>query len=170
MMEQVGLTPSQPPAGLRLIHASPVCAMAEYERCIITVWHLQPTPEAFDIRHRELVDLATRYPGQCGYVELIEPTSKPPPNEMRKTAVEVFRKLDKNVCCVGFVVDGTQFRSALVRAILATMSFLVPPTQAAKVFKRLGEMAEWVRTRIHEEDPAFNARLVRAFEYLRNVT
>jgi len=156
------------PSGLKVIEAGRVCAMAEFKRCLLTVWHLQPTREAFDARHEALIDLAKRFPGKCGYVELIEPNSKPPPDELRKIAVEVFRKLGKDLCCIGFVVDGTQLRSALVRAIIATMSFLIPPTQPAKVFKRLSDAGEWIRPRVGEDDPAFAQQLVAAFEQLRN--
>lgn len=154
------------PEGLRIIEVSPVCAMGEFERCLLTVWRLQPTIDAFNMRHAALTELAARNPGKCAYVELIEPESKPPTDEMRKVAVEAFRKLGSDLSCVGFVLDGTQLRSALVRAILTGMTFLIPQMQPSKVFKRLGDAAEWIRPRIGQ-DAGFNPRLLGAFDYLR---
>lgn len=143
--------------------------MGEFERCLLTVWRLQPTAELFNLRHEVLVELAARYPGKCAYVELIETdSSKPPPDELRKIAVEAFRKLGSNLACVGFVLDGTQIRAALVRAILTGMTFLIPQMQPSKVFKRLSDVAGWVGPRIGEESPLFGERLADAFDYLRS--
>jgi len=160
---------SAAPSDIRIIQVNSVCAMAEFERCIVTVWKLQPTKEAFDERHRALVDLATRHPGKCAYAELIEPTSKPPGDELRKVAVEAFKKLGKDLSCVAFVLDGPEMRSAFVRAILTTMMFLLPQMQPTKVFKRLSDMAQWMRPRI-DQDPAFESRLVQVFDYLRKTS
>jgi hypothetical protein len=157
------------PQGVRVIHSTSTCAMAEFERCVITVWKQQPTKEAFDVRHQALLDLSTRHKAKCAYVELIESTSKPPPDDLRKVAVEAFKKLGGDVACVGFVLDGPEMRSAINRAILTTMMFLLPQMQPTKVFKRLSDMAQWVRPRI-EQEPGFDARLVAAFDYLRKMS
>jgi hypothetical protein len=156
-----------PPPGLRVIESNEVFAIAEFERCMLTIWRRQPTRETFAKRDKEVTEFVAKYPGRCGYVELIEPGSKPPPNELRKAGVEVFRQLGKDLSCIAFVVDGAELRSAMVRAILATMSFFVPATQPSKIFKRFGDMAEWVRPRIAEEDASFSLRLTAAFEHLR---
>lgn len=154
------------PTDVRVILSSAVCAMAEFERCIVTVWKLQPTQAAFDIRHTAMSELAAKHKGKCAYVELIEPTSKPPPDNLRKIAVEAFKKLGSDVACVAFVLDGPEMKSALNRAILTTMMFLLPQMQPTKVFKRLTDMAQWVRPRI-DQTPAFESRLVEVFDYLR---
>jgi hypothetical protein len=154
------------PQGLRIIEIGAVCSIAEYERCVLVVWRLQPTRAAFDRRHQILAELAARYPRKCAYVEVIESTSTPPTNELRKVAVEVFRKLGKDLACVGFVLDGTELRTTMVRAILTTMTFFVPQMQPSKVFKRLSDVPEFVRS--HIGDAGFDPRtFVTAFDYLR---
>ena len=157
----------EPPEGLRIIEIGPVCSLGEQERCLFVVWRLQPTRAMFDLRHRVLSELATRHEGQCAYVEVIEATSKPPTDELRKVAVEVFRKLGRDVSCVGFVMEGSELRVALVRAILTGMTFLVPQMQPSKVFKRIGDAASWVRPQIGATEPEFEARFAAAFDYLR---
>jgi hypothetical protein len=156
-----------PPPGLRVIDSNEVFAIAEFDRCMLTIWRLQPTRETFGRRDKEVSEFVAKHRGACGYIELIEPGSKPPPNELRKAGVEVFRQLGKDLSCIAFVVDGAELRSAMVRAILATMSFFVPATQPSKIFKRFGDMSEWVRQRIGEADPTFSPRLTAAFEHLR---
>ncbi|MEO6771683.1 MAG: hypothetical protein ABI467_01510 [Kofleriaceae bacterium] len=155
------------PAGLRIIEIDPVCSLGELDRCLLVVWRQQPTRAMFDLRHRALTDLASRHAGQCAYVELIESTSKPPPDELRKVAVEVFRKLGNAVSCVGFVMEGNELRTALVRAILTGMTFLVPQMQPSKVFKRAAAAAAWVRPQLGGAEPELETRLTAAIDYLR---
>jgi hypothetical protein len=155
------------PEGLSIIEIDPVCSLGERDRCLFVVWRQQPTRAMFDLRHRALTDLATRHKGECAYVELIESTSKPPPDELRKVAVEIFRKLGRDVSCVGFVMEGNELRTALVRAILTGMTFLVPQMQPSKVFKRLSDAAVWLRPQIGSIEPGFEARFAAAFDYLR---
>jgi hypothetical protein len=156
------------PEGLRVIHSSEVCAIGEFERCMMSVWHLQPTYETFDLRNRELKQVAARHPGKCGYVDVIEPGSKAPPDQLRKLAVQVFRDVGKDLACIAFVVDESGLQSALKRSVLTTLTFLLPQVQPSKVFKKPSDMAEWMRSRIGHE-PEFNARLVSALDSLRRV-
>jgi hypothetical protein len=159
---------STAPEGLRIIHSSDVCAMGEFERCVICIWHLQPTQDTFDLRNRELQQVAARYPGRCGYVDVIEPASKAPPDPLRKLAVQVFRELGKELACIAFLVDGSELRSALTRSVLTTLTFLLPQVQPSKVFKTAFDVAVWMRPRVgHEQE--FDARFVTALDFLRRV-
>lgn len=154
------------PPGLRPLEVNAVYALGECERCLLVVWKQQPTREAFERRDAALVDLAGRLAERCAYLEVIESDSKPPPSSLRKEAVQVFPKVGKAVTCVGACVDGTQVRSAFVRAILAGMMFLIPQFPPAKVFKRVGDMAEWARQRVGM-DAGLERNVEAAFEYLR---
>ncbi|MFT3693229.1 MAG: hypothetical protein QM831_08810 [Kofleriaceae bacterium] len=156
----------QPPSGLRIIDVTPVYSFAELDRCLMIVWRQQPTRDAFERRHQELEALAKRSPKSCAYVEVIESSSKPPTDELRKIAVQVFKKLGKDLSCVGFVIEGTDLRTTMVRAILTGMTFLVPQMQPSKVFKRLGDAGPWVRNFLGE-DSGFDPRFAAAFDYLR---
>ncbi len=159
---------TEPPANLRILEANAVCAMAEYEHCLLIVWRLQPTRAMFERRHEALLELSARAPGKCGYFEMIQPSSKPPSDELRKNAVDVFRKLGRSLGCIGFVIEGGELRAALVRAILTTMTFLVAQMQPSKVFKHLRDLGPWARGYLGEVGPEFDPRLLAAFAYLRD--
>ena len=154
------------PPGLKPLVVSSVYSLGEYEQCLLVIWKLQPTLEAFERRDAALADLAARFSAGCAYLELIETESKPPPGDVRKVALQVFPKLGKSLTCVGACIDGTQVRSAFVRAILAGMMFLIPQFPPAKVFKRVGDMTEWTRQRLGMAEES-ERKLVAAFEYLR---
>src|SRR5205814_768473 len=89
--------------------------------------------------------------------------------ETRRVAMDVFRKLGSDLSAIGFVIEGNEMRMAVVRAVITGMLFFVKQPQPSRVFKRLEDMIEWVRPRIHPEDPSFDAGLTAAFEHLRQL-
>jgi hypothetical protein len=155
------------PDFLRVVEIKPGYALGEVDQVLVMVWREQPTDAAFELRRRELVELVRRHPGHCAYLEVIESGSKPPNDELRKKAVEVFRGAGKDLCCVGFTMDGPELRTALVRAILTGMTFLVSQMQPSRVFKSVIEMARWTQTRMGVAEPAFPGRIQASFDYLR---
>src|SRR5258708_3639900 len=132
------------PARLRVISVNEMCAMGEIDGCIAVVWHQQPSPDAFRARNEQLIELARKAPGKCALVELVEPQAKPPSQETRRVAMEVFRQLGTDLSAIGFVLEGNEMRSALIRAVLTGMMFFVRQLQPTKVFKHIDDMAEWV--------------------------
>ena len=165
MLPPVG-SGSEPPAGLRVVESSPIYSLGEFERCIIVDWRLSPTEREFDSRNAALVALAERHPGACACLEIIEPGSKPPPSPLRKYGMEGYRKLGANLCCVAVVVHGTEMRTALIRAVLTGMTFLIPQFQPARVFKDIEAAGRWMRPRLGM-DAEFDRRLLAAGEFLR---
>jgi hypothetical protein len=149
-----------------VIDAAPGYALGEFEHCLLVVWRLQPTAEAFQQRNRRLLDLAGRHPRACAYFEIIEPSSRPPPGELRPLGVEVFSQLGDRLSCIAITVEGSALWSALVRAILTGMTFLTPQFQPYKVFKRLSDAAPWVEPRIGAGSGFFD-RLSPAYETVR---
>lgn len=161
---------SDAPAHLRVISVNEMCAMGEVACCIAVVWHQQPSPDAFRARNEQLIDIARRAPGKCALVELVEPQAKPPSQETRRVAMEVFKQLGPNLSAIGFVLEGNEMRSAFIRAMLTGMMFIVKQLQPTKVFKQVDDMAAWVAPRVQALEPAFKTELATAFEYLRKLT
>jgi hypothetical protein len=155
--------------GLRVIASTKGWAFGEVGGCLAIVWRDQPTAEAFRRRNEELLALCGRTPGHCALVEVIEPSSKPPPSDVRRVAMEVFKQLGGNLSAVGFVLEGTEMRSAFARALLTGMMFLTKQLQPWKVFKNPSSMAEWIRPRVGAKDPQFEPNLVFALEHLRGL-
>ncbi len=155
------------PHGLRVLHVDQVFALGEYRRCLLEVYSGEPTLEGFLLRNREIDDLVSRHPGRCAFVDFIEPSSKPPPSEVRPVAMQAIAKAGKNLSCVAAVLEGSNIRTALVRAVLAGMALLVPGRQPSKVFKGTTEVAAWVAPHVQEDNAEFKSGLVDALAYLR---
>lgn len=152
---------------VRIIEVTNKWAMGEFCQCIGAVWRGQPTSEALKLRASELVDLAHKYPGACALLEVVEPTSKPPTDETRRVAMDVFRKLGNDLAGIGFVIEGNEVRSTLTRAIITGMLFFVKQPQPTKLFRRTTDMVGWVRQRMHVEDHDLEQKLIAGLEYLR---
>jgi hypothetical protein len=157
---------SDPPATVRILDSSPVYSLAAFERCVITDWRLQPTQREFARRNEALIELTDRFAGVCGYLEMIEPTSKPPPGPLRKFAMDGFRALGAKLSCVGMVVHGTELRVTFVRAVLSGMTFFVPQFQPLRVFKETDAATRWIQASLGE-GANFQRRLAVAAESLR---
>jgi hypothetical protein len=157
---------SETAAAVRVLESNPTYALGEFERCIIADWRLQPSESDFHRRNVVLTDLAARFPGACAYVDMIEPTSKPPTAPVRKFAMDVFRTLGPKLVCVATVVHGAELRVTFVRAILSGMTFIVPQFQPLRVFKQTDAAARWMQTNL-AADADFERRLVAAAESLR---
>ena len=153
--------------GLRVVHVTDGWAMGEISGCFAVVWRHQPTHEAFRMRNEQLQALTSRLPRKCALVEVVESTSKAPSDEVRRTAMQVFKQLGDQLSAIGFVLEGSEARSTLNRAILTGMTFFVRQLQPTKVFKRTVDVAEWTAARVQAGDPKFATELVTSLEQLR---
>jgi hypothetical protein len=151
---------------MRIIESVATYGLAEFERCIIADWRLQPNEREFDRRNVALIELADRFPNACAYIEMIEPTSKPPSAPVRKSAMGVFKSLGPKLSCVATIVLGTEVRVTLVRAVISGMTFFVPKFQPLKVFKLTDDAARWVQEQL-DESSEFAQRLTAAADSLR---
>jgi hypothetical protein len=151
---------------LRVIDRTAGWAMGELDRCLLVVWRAQPTPDAFRTRNRALLDMVDRHGGGCALVEVVEPTSAPPANDTRRVAMQVFKDLGPRLAAIGIVLEGTQVKQSVNRAILTTMMFFVKQLQPTKVYKSIAETVTWVRSRI-DGPPDLEQRLARGLDELR---
>jgi len=153
-------------SGLRVIEATDRWAIGELGPCILVVWRLQPNEETMRARAAALLELCAKYEGNCGLVEVVEPTSKPPSEATRRVAMEVFRDLGTRLSLITFTLEGDQLRTTVVRAIITTMLFFVKQPQQTKVTKTFSEATSWVRSRLGGP-PELEQELARGVEELR---
>ncbi len=152
---------------LRVLEIAPAWAMGELDPCLVVVWRGETTPEAFRLRNNHLEDLAARARGKCALIEVIEPSSKAPSQDTRRVAMEVFKKLGSDLSAVGMVIEGSEVRSTLARAVVTGMMFFVRQLQPTKVFKETKELVGWVQPRLQGLPADYQARLDGALDELR---
>jgi len=158
---------SRPPVDGLVVHdAYPHWGMAEFGPCLIVVWRGNVTEEALRKIGERISLLAAQRPGHCTYLNVIERNSPPPTPPLRKIAMADIARPGKALTCIGAVIEGNEFRAALVRAIMTGMTLLRPAGQPAKFFKTVQEMSRWVQGQLPDV-ANLDGQIVLAVEFLR---
>jgi hypothetical protein len=152
---------------LRVIRATNAWVLGEYNRCMMLIWRGAAVEEPLQLRIPEMISLGERFSQRCCFIEIMEPTSRPPPDSLRALAMKPYTALGGNLSGIAIVFEGTNLRAGFGRAVIAGMTFLLPQLQPTKVFKHLEPMAEWVSIRVQEDRPNFRTDLIAAIQQLR---
>jgi hypothetical protein len=167
--EQVTMTGlTQGPSGklVRIVEKTDGLVMAECETVCIAVWRKDSVLARFNVQRSALVDLAGRFPGKTGFLCVVEPTSGPPGDDVRKATSRMFDELGTQLKAIAMIIEGTGFRSALVRSVASGIVMLsrkrdVPISYLATVNEGVRWMAQHMTIR-HEEDVAHAVEEARA--------
>lgn len=112
------------PQPFRIVQKSDGIVMAELETVSIAVWRQDSVLARFMVQRQALVDLAERFPGKVGFLCVVEPTSGAPGEEVRQATSRMFDELSTKLKAIAMVIEGTGFRSALVRSVASGIVML----------------------------------------------
>jgi len=153
--------------GIVILGSGKEWAMGEMGPCLIVVVRGALTEQVVLQINEGIWNITQRLPGQCGYINVIESTSPPPNAGLRKLIMAGLERPGLALACLAAVIEGSEFRLTLVRAILAGMALLRPSKQPSKVFKHTHETSLWVKKQLGGDD-AFAADIVRALDVIRS--
>lgn len=144
-------------------------ALGEYGPCLIVIWRGKVTEEALLVINAQIWSSTQARPGQVAYINVIEPNSPPPSAPLRKLVMEGLSRPGKALNCKSAVVEGNEFRSALVRAVMTGLALLRPQEIPTKFFKNLPELAVWLQAQMRTGGVEVDDNgIVRACEYIRS--
>ena len=147
-----------------VLNADKDWAMGTLGALLIVVCRGTLTEAAVNQINTRLLELTQGRPAACGYICVIEKSSPPPKGPVRRLAIDGVSRLGKNLACTAAVVEGNDFRSTLVRAILTGNAMVRPPAQPSKYFKNTHEMSVWIEQRVAK---ASADDIVHAVEMIR---
>src|SRR5678815_4725872 len=110
--------------GITMLAAEAQWAMGELDACLIVLWRGAASEPAILQVNDAIWNLTQRRPGQCAYINVIEPSSPPPSAAMRKLVMAGISRPGAALSCLAAVMEGNEFRLTVVRAILAGMALL----------------------------------------------
>jgi hypothetical protein len=139
--------------------------MAELRGVSIAIWRRKPNRELFEIQKKCLDDVVARNKGKAAYVCVVEPTSEPPDDDIRKASSQMVSSHEKNLKCVALVIEGTGFRSAITRTVLSGIVMLIRTPAPIKFFDITKSACVWVGTQL----PAARDGLLEEIESLRTL-
>lgn len=132
------------PAGFKVLCLVDGLATAEAARTCVLLWRKSVNETRFQIQREAIEHVATHYPGEAAILCVIEPTSEPPPQELREAAAQLLTRLGPQLRCVAFVIEGSGFRAAMIRGVLSGIEFLRRSTYPTRYFAEVGRAAAWV--------------------------
>jgi hypothetical protein len=93
---------------------------------------------------------AQRNPDGLGCLVIIPKGAQPPPTEVRKYLDGMLDRLPMR--CLAYLVEGTGFRSAAVRAALVGMRVFLRKSYSTKVSSSLDEAIVWLLNHLGDKD------------------
>jgi hypothetical protein len=139
--------------------------MADMRGVCIAIWRQKPNRELFEIQRKCLDDVVAKNTGKAAFLCIVEPTSEPPEDDIRKAASKMISDHDENLKCVAVVIEGTGFRSAITRTVLSGILLLVRTPAPIKFFDISKSACAWVGTHV----PAARNGLLEEIEALRSL-
>lgn len=116
---------SQSPLGKsRIVQKGDGIVTAECDNVCIALWRKDSVMTRFTVQREALVAMADRLPGKVGFLCVVEPTSGPPGDEVRRATSRMFDELDTKLKAIAMIIEGTGFRSALVRSVASGIVML----------------------------------------------
>jgi hypothetical protein len=134
--------------------------IAEAGNVCLVVWRAAVTPARFRRQRMALEGVVTRHPGRAVLLCVVEPTTPPPDDEMRKASIEMVTRLGEALRCVACVIEGSGFKAAATRSVLSGMTLLLSNRKTdVKFTATLAAGASWAAQICHEVDVRVLAQL-----------
>jgi len=139
--------------------------MAELHGVAIALWRRKPNRELFEAERKCLDEVVAKNRGKSAFVCVVEPSSEPPDDDIRKASSQMITAHEKDLKCVALVIEGTGFRSAITRAVLSGIVMLIRTPAPIKFFDVPKSACAWVSTQL----PVARDGLLEEIEVLRGL-
>lgn len=147
------------------MHSADGLVMAERRGVSIAIWRRKPTRERFNIQKKCLDEVVAKNLGKAAFICVVEPTSEPPDDDIRKASSLMISSHEKNLKCVALVIEGTGFRSAITRTVLSGIVMLIRTPAPIKFFDTPKSACLWLGTLL----PSARDGLLEEIEALRGL-
>lgn len=119
-------------------------ATAEVGRTCVLLWRGVVNASRFQFQREAVEYVTSRHPGEAALLCIVEPTSEPPPQELRQAASELLSELGPKLRCVAYVIEGTGFRAAMIRGVLSGIELMRRSSYPARYFAHASHAAAWI--------------------------
>ncbi|MFM2418971.1 MAG: hypothetical protein RL385_3694 [Pseudomonadota bacterium] len=132
----------------------------------VSIWRGIKTPARANREAEGFGKVRALHPRNTLYLCVVEPTTSPPDEAMRRAAVEMLRAASADFVAVAAVVEGDGFKAAMVRGVLTAMQrFLGFKDLPVRYFGDVHSAAAWLACGFCT---APGASIARATEELRS--
>jgi hypothetical protein len=142
-------------ARTHLYHVGQGLASGVLENVFIEVWRAPMNPDLAAIERHAMLRTTLRNRKKTAVLCVIEPTSTPPDDDMKKATTDLLRECANDLTGLAVVIEGDGFRAAMIRAVLGTIQMLFGRRDfAIKYFADTKSASVWLTTENHTTVPA----------------
>jgi hypothetical protein len=159
-----GPKPKQP----RIVHQDGHCLIATFENVGIAIWIDDTERKSVQLLGETLRRLANDYPQGVGLVQLVAEDHPPLRSETRAELNLMLRRGTGYIRCSTVIFEGTGFRAAALRGIVAGLVMLARVPFPHQVFAKVEAAADWQLAHLRPTSPQLlDTDLVGAITALR---
>lgn len=128
--------------------ASPLQIVSEWRGHTLVIW--QEAPAVEDVREfaRTVARLTTQHPGRSACLVVMRALPNLPSEVTRQMYVELARKVNSSLNCVGVALECDGFASAAQRAIITGISLTAKIRFPMRSYSSLPDLYAWVQPRL----------------------
>lgn len=128
----------------RVLYAADGVGVGEIGSLCVVIWRQGVTRERFEQQRAGLTEVVRRHPQGVGFMCVIEPTTKPPDDRLRKASLEMITALGPKLRCLTVVIEGEGFRAAITRSVISGMALLLPRQTPGTAAESAHRAAKWM--------------------------
>jgi hypothetical protein len=122
----------------------------------VFIWRYETTPAAVRLGAAMMSDLYERFPGEpFGLLQVVETSASMPDADARAALTDLLKAGSKLLVCSSVTFEGTGFKAAAVRAVVAGLTFAASPGFPHRILATVDQAATWkagILSRVSAED------------------
>jgi hypothetical protein len=126
------------------LHCGDGLVVAEMGAVCVVIWRGEVTQVSFAWQKAGLAHVVRSHPAGAAFLCVIEPTAKPPDDELRKASTRMVDDHGDQLKCVAVVVEGEGFRAAIARSVISGMALLHQRKSPGRAFSNVRKALEWI--------------------------
>lgn len=148
-----------------IIHSVPDQSLASWGDTFILLFHLNTTvPGVMEI-DRAITRFSESRPNGIGIITIVEEAAPMPPSDARDALVKVLEGISRCVKVSAVAFEGTGFRAAAVRSVVAGLTMVARQSYPHKVFATVEEAMAWMAPQM--PSPTSSRDLIEAVREVR---
>jgi len=134
----------KPSPGPRILSFHDGVAVAQVGPLCVVIWREAVTPQRFERQRAGLEKVLEDREDGAGFLCVIEPTSAPPDDALRRASTQMVETHADRLKCVAVVIEGEGFRAAITRSVISGMALLLPRRIQATAFSTVRDALVWI--------------------------
>jgi hypothetical protein len=146
----------------RILFCDSGLAVGEVGPLCVAIWRKEVTHARFLRQKGGLGEVVAAHPNGCGFICIIEPSAKPPSEELRRASIQMVTGHADKLRCLAVVIEGQGFGAAVTRSVISGMSVLLPRALTGSAFAEVPKAIAWMTEHVRIDLPTKVAFFVQA--------